>query len=162
MASYDLSQLAGKTLVAKARTGVYTFASDDATPSYFVEKGASVGVIYSVLTPNSHRSGTWFMLEAVGGSYRYVKADPDKLSESSLRDQGARTEAEIEAEKQKEKEKFENPFMYYFKEYFLKYLPKILIIGVVLFFIPNIVSSAKEVMPNGQRLNRFRRRLSYR
>ena len=101
MASYNASQIVGKTLVARKPVALKLLNSDDSKTIYTVPVGGTVGVVYSYVGGDA--SPIWWMFYDHNQRTYYAKHDSGAFDLDVLKDQGALdTKAQTEQQKQKE------------------------------------------------------------
>lgn len=101
MATYNASDLVGKTLVANEPIQIKRLADDSAPSVFTVKIGQPVGTVYSWISPGLNNKSLYWMFKDENGRNYYAEHKVGRYSIKSLQSQGVLTEAE-KLEKEKE------------------------------------------------------------
>ena len=74
MPSLNIGKLLGVNLTAKKRLTAYNFPDEPKKVLFYVLAGGKTGSVYSYLT---RPDGIWLQFQRSGGSYYYIKYEPD-------------------------------------------------------------------------------------
>lgn len=105
MATYSVSQLIGKTIVAKKDLPIYRLPSDSAQPVYVAKAGQTVGVVDSYVLPKEGRSYLHLSFLDEKGKPYYIRWG-DAINTAALNQQGVKSDETI----QKEQDAANKPF----------------------------------------------------
>jgi len=94
MPTFSVSEIIGKTLIAKVRTPVYSDASDTAQPTGYVNAGQPIGTVYSWLNPKAGRTELWWLFYDSDQQPYYTPHKSGQFDISALQAQGAITSEE--------------------------------------------------------------------
>jgi hypothetical protein len=91
MATYNASDIIGKTLIAKKSVQIKRTATDKANAVYTASPNESIGVVYSYLLPNNDRKTLYWQFYDSDNKAYYVAHKVGLFDIQSLSDQGALT-----------------------------------------------------------------------
>ena len=118
MASYNLANIIGKNIFAKAKTPLYRAANDLSKPFSSINAGQFVGNVYSYIKPGKNTTKTWLMYYDQQNKPYYSILTGSNIDEKSLKDQGVKTvEEETKAAKQKQEFEEKGAIRYYIEKY---------------------------------------------
>lgn len=93
---YPVNQIIGKTMYARTQVPYKLLPWDDAPIAGYMQKGQSIGVVYSYLGVKANRSNIYWMFYNAEGQAYYVEHIGAYFDLNQLRAQGAQTSEEIE------------------------------------------------------------------
>ena len=91
MSSYNVTQIIGKTLIAKKSVPLKRIASDSAPTVFTVNPGDTVGVVDSYLMPGNDRSNIYWSFYDDQNKIYYAPHDVGRFDVKELQNQGALT-----------------------------------------------------------------------
>ena len=91
MSSYNVTQIVGKTLIAKKSVPLKRIASDSAPTVFTVSPGDTVGVVDSYLMPGNDRSNIYWSFYDDQNKIYYAPHDVGRFDVKELQNQGALT-----------------------------------------------------------------------
>jgi len=91
MATYNLSDLVGKTYFAVNDIGLTRLPYDNANAVFNVSAGQPVGVVYSYLLPKEGRTNAWLMFYDKNMKPYYVPLKQGQTDVSAIQQQGVKS-----------------------------------------------------------------------
>lgn len=91
MATFDASDIIGKTLIAKKSVAIKRNPTDASNVVYVAKPSESIGVVFSYLLPSSSRKNLYWMFEDENGRPYYAEHKTGYYDINSLSNQGALT-----------------------------------------------------------------------
>jgi len=119
MATYNASDIVGKTLIAKKTIKIVRTPYDTATSVYNVQSGDSIGVVYSYLLPTTNRKNLYWQFYDSNNKPYYVEHKQGNFDIKSLDDQGVLTLEEKQEQAAAANETLTNKIFRYTKNGFL-------------------------------------------